>query len=141
MLTNFNFPKSARIHRRLEFRDALDNGVKTVCGDMVIFCRDFSANATISSASKSPPPLPSLGLIVSRKVGGSVQRNQVKRHLRESFRQLRPLLAEVEAFQHKNIVIIARPNLAARTQAEVATSLRYCLKRYERIHKQQVKLP
>lgn len=130
-LTSFTFPKSVRLSQPLEFRSALDKGVKAVCGDMIIFCQEPATSGTHT---------PALGLIVSKKVGPSVTRNKVKRHLRESFRLLRPALTGVEAFKSKNIVIIARPALAARTQVEVAASLRYCLKRLERQQEERLKL-
>jgi ribonuclease P protein component len=63
----------------------------------------------------SPPPTPGrghhqgprLGLAVSRQVGGAVQRNRLKRRLRDAFDELRDRLpADID------YVLIARPGLA-----------------------------
>ena len=48
-----------------------------------------------------------LGLVVSRKVGGSVQRNRTKRVIREWFRRHRSQLPRTA-----DIVVIARPGAA-----------------------------
>jgi ribonuclease P protein component len=59
-----------------------------------------------------------LGLAVSRRVGGSVQRNRARRLLRESFRHLaRPGGRGVD------LVVVARPDLVGRGQAEVDREL------------------
>ena len=44
-----------------------------------------------------------LGLIVSRKVGGAVRRNRIKRLVREFFRQNRERLPD-----HRDFVVIAK---------------------------------
>jgi ribonuclease P protein component len=50
---------------------------------------------------------PRLGLSVSRKVGGAVERNRVKRALRERFAELAPALPP-----GLDVVVIARPGSA-----------------------------
>ena len=50
---------------------------------------------------------PRVGLTVSRKVGGAVERNRVKRLLREASSRVTPTLAS-----DVDLVIVARPGLA-----------------------------
>lgn len=60
-----------------------------------------------------------LGLAVSRRVGGSVERNRARRLLRESFRRLvKPAGPGVD------LVVVARKDLVGRGQAEVDRELR-----------------
>lgn len=55
-----------------------------------------------------------LGLTVSRKVGGAVKRNRVKRLLREVFRRNRAGLTP-----GMDLVVNARPSIAARGYGEL----------------------
>ena len=70
----FSFPKSKRLLNRADFKPAMDSGDKVVCPEMVVLMK------------KSEDGGLRLGLVVSKKVGNSVERNRVKRVLRESFR-------------------------------------------------------
>ncbi len=60
-----------------------------------------------------------LGLAVSRRVGGAVERNRARRLLREGFRRL-----ERAGSPGVDLVVVARAPLARRGQAEVDRELR-----------------
>jgi ribonuclease P protein component len=63
---------------------------------------------------------PRLGLAVSRKVGGAVVRNRLKRRLRGAFEELAPAAARPDA----DYVLAARPGLAEATEERGAGWLR-----------------
>jgi ribonuclease P protein component len=68
-----------------------------------------------------------LGLAVSRRVGGAVERNRARRLLRESFRRLeRPPGAGAD------LVVVARAEIVGRGQAEVDRELRERIRRVRR---------
>jgi len=59
-----------------------------------------------------------LGITVSRKVGGAVRRNHVKRRVREWFRRHRDQLTPPQ-----DLIVIARPGAAELSYAEIAAEL------------------
>ena len=59
-----------------------------------------------------------LGITVSRRVGGAVQRNHVKRRVREWFRHSRVRIQPAQ-----DLVIIAKPGAAELSGAEIAAEL------------------
>ena len=71
-----------------------------------------------------PAPRPRLGMTVSRKVSRSaVQRNRIKRLVRESFRTHAARLPDID------IVVMARPGAAACENLELANSIETLLLR------------
>ena len=68
-----------------------------------------------------------LGLAVSRRVGGAVERNRARRLLREAFRRL-----ERAGAPGLDLVVVARAPLARQGQAEVDRELRERLLRIRR---------
>ena len=80
MAAGEGFPRTARVWRPADFERVFTAG------------RTASANGLVmhAAASQSDPPVARLGVSVSRRVGGAVDRNRWKRRLREAFRRVRP---------------------------------------------------
>ena len=73
------FKKKQKLLRRAEFTNTMDNGFKVVTPFVVLLGRPNQKEAA------------RIGFIVSKKVGGAVVRNLVKRRLREIYRNLKPV--------------------------------------------------
>jgi ribonuclease P protein component len=68
------FPKSARLRKRSEYRRVQERGRRIHGAHFVLFALDVAGGTR-------------LGITVSRKVGTAVQRNRIKRQVREAFRR------------------------------------------------------
>lgn len=111
------FSKQQRLLAKPQFDSVMNNGIKTVCRDFVL----------IASKSKREDETARLGLVVSRKVGGSVERNRIKRCVRESFRQ-----GTDQRLAGRDLVVIARPALKSEdggVRRDVRISFEKCLER------------
>jgi ribonuclease P protein component len=86
-------PSSGRLSRSAEFERVYRQGRSTANRHLVLY--------TFPNPAAERPRL---GLSVSRKVGGAVERNRVKRLLREAFAG-----AEAELRPGQDIVVVARP--------------------------------
>jgi ribonuclease P protein component len=82
-----------RLSRSAEFERVYRQGRSVANRQLVLY--------TFPNASTERPRL---GLSVSRKVGGAVERNKVKRLLREAFAQ-----AENDLLAGQDVVVVARP--------------------------------
>ena len=74
-------PKAARLSRRAEFQ-AVRNAGKSWHGKLMV----------LGALAHGGPEPARCGIVTSRKVGSAVERNRVRRRLREIFRTHRPLL-------------------------------------------------
>ncbi len=98
---------SRRLSRSAEFERVYRQGRSTANRHLVLYT--FPNPSTLS---------PRLGLSVSRKVGGAVERNRVKRLLRESFAR-----AESQLRPGQDIVLVARPDARELAEREGLTGI------------------
>ena len=136
------FPRGSRLRRRVDFLAAQDRGRRFSSPHYLLLVRrrgDEPAGKSGKKVDKKAgeksgkmpgkftESTPRLGITVSRKVGGAVDRNRVKRWVRESYRRLRSL-----APQGMDLVVIARPTAPSSGLAATMTELRSMLERLPR---------
>lgn len=95
-------PSRGRLSRSAEFERVYRQGRSTANRHLVLY--------TFPNAAAERPRL---GLSVSRKVGGAVERNRVKRLLREAFAGAEPGLSPGQ-----DIVVVARPQVGELAERE-----------------------
>jgi ribonuclease P protein component len=100
------FPRSERLRTRSEYAYMYKHGRKLV--DKAFIC--YVVRNTGQGRK--------FGLTVSRKVGGAVTRNRVKRYIREAYRANRQRMDE-----SCSVVIIARPSAATLSCQECASAI------------------
>jgi len=106
-MPSLRFPKSARLSRAGEFARLRREGTS------------FHGKLIVLSVLKAEPEHASrVGIITSRRVGGAVQRNLVRRRLREIIRALRP---QMDRGWH--IVMVARHAAAAAEFARLSAEI------------------
>jgi ribonuclease P protein component len=85
-----NFPRSARLSRHADFERVYKQGRRHFSASMTVFYRQRQEG--------TGPGIPAaegvrIGFTVSKALGGAVQRNRMRRRLREAVRHCRPLPA------------------------------------------------
>lgn len=105
------FTKKERIRKRKEYLTVYKQGV-----------RGYSENFTII-VSRNHSGAKRLGITVTKKVGNAVQRNRIKRLLREFFR-----LNKSDIADSQDIVIIVKGNIAKLNYHDVSRQLERLIK-------------
>ena len=103
------FSRDDRLRKRREFEECYASGVRVSGRHIQVFL-----------LAGAPGGRPRLGISVPRRVGGSVERNRVRRRLREIFRRHRSLLPASSL----SLVINARPSAAAAEFTELLEDYR-----------------
>jgi ribonuclease P protein component len=100
--------------RSQDFKRVVKSGKRRVLGSFVVVTapRDGCDGGERNEKSRR------LGVTVSKRVGNAVVRNQLKRRIREWFRQARAGLPD-----RSDIVVIARPSARDLSATEVVTLL------------------
>jgi ribonuclease P protein component len=113
-----SFGPIRRLSRHAEFVYAQREGRRVTTAHFVLL---VSARRAPAATEAAPAPA-RLGIVTSRKIGGAVQRNRVRRLCRECFRQWPDLLpAGVD------LVVIARPGAPEMALASVEAEWRAAL--------------
>ncbi|HIJ64751.1 MAG TPA: ribonuclease P protein component [Candidatus Hydrogenedentes bacterium] len=89
------FPRHERLTRKRDFAEAYARGAKRVGRDFIGYVVRREGQGR------------KFGCAVSRKIGGAVVRNRVKRYLREAYRTHRNEFAD-----DAHLVVVARPSAA-----------------------------
>jgi ribonuclease P protein component len=105
------FQQADRLRRSAEFRRVTARGQRAASGSFVVLVSE-------SARTARDPARCRLGITVSRKVGGAVVRNHVKRRIREWFRAERGSLG-----RGVDWVVIARPPAASLPRSEAEAEL------------------
>jgi ribonuclease P protein component len=112
------FPKSEHLRYGYQFRRVYDNGCKFVGRLLVLYALNPEPGPSPAKALRA------VGFVSSRRVGGAVVRNRARRLLRETYRRYRQRLpSDVQ------MVLVARPAIADKKQAEVEAELQTLWKR------------
>ena len=105
----YTYPKTRRILKTIEYKRVFNHGIKIVCPHLVML------HAANECASR-------IGIVASRKVGGAVTRNRIKRTMREIYRTLPDPISG-------DLVIIARHAAGAGSYKDLALAFDQCYKR------------
>ncbi|MFA9459245.1 ribonuclease P protein component [Thiohalorhabdus methylotrophus] len=105
------FPQTARLKTASQFREVFNAGRKTVGRYFVVFQRQRETGP------------PRLGLAVGKRVGNAVQRNRLKRLVRESFRHKQGPLSG------RDLVVVARGTAAQASRDQLVQDLSRCWQR------------
>lgn len=108
----FSFGRAQRLRGSREFARLKRDGERRACGGLLLNWHRSGVGSEVR-----------LGLVTSRRLGGSVIRSRVRRLIREAFR-----LNQHEITGPACLVLVARPSIVGKNLAMVERDLRRCLR-------------
>jgi ribonuclease P protein component len=118
------FPKSKHLLRHADFQRVYQSGRRQFTGNMTVFFLRRTSAAADAVASDSLR----VGFTVGKVLGGSVERNRIKRRMREAVRTSWPALdAPVDVVFHPRKSVLGMPY--AEVASEVARALQLAIQR------------
>jgi len=115
------FPKSKRLLKHADFQRVYQNGRRQFTGNMTVFFLRRAVEAASTQGAR-------VGLTVGKVLGGAVERNRIKRRMREAVRLAGPLCEEaVDVVFNPRKSVLTMP--FAELSAEVARGLRLAAQR------------
>ena len=119
-----SFPKSKRLLRHSDFQRVYQAGRRQFTGNMTV----FFLRRTVSGAGTTSGDSMRVGFTVSKALGGSVERNRLKRRMREAVRISWPAVnAPVDVVFHPRKSVLELP--FAQVTSEVARGIQLALQR------------
>lgn len=113
------------------YSKAYSSGKKQITHNVVVYAmRDYTAEK-LRKARPDKKYINRIGLTVSKKVGGAVERNRVKRIIREGYRQID------RSFDLKKgyiIIIVARAASLNAKSIDIFQDLKYAMKKLNMYH-------
>jgi ribonuclease P protein component len=109
------FRPQDRVRKRSEYQVIYDKGLRIPSGSFVLFVMRNAAGR------------PRLGITVTRRIGGAVERNRAKRLIREIFRRHRSELADVD------IVVNGRSGLPGADYHRLESEFLARLRRFRKV--------
>jgi ribonuclease P protein component len=107
-MPKLTLPAGSHLRRRKDIRRVFDAGRSSASGPVVVYAAGGGGSAA-----------PRYGLVVGRKWGRAVQRNRIRRRLREAFRHARPDLPHGFDF-----LLLPRADFGELRTAEIEKHLR-----------------
>jgi ribonuclease P protein component len=128
---NFRFPSTMRLKKKTEFTHVFREGVtwKGSYFSLHLLLRTGGVLPRKKDGALLQEEGPRLGMVVTRKVGSAVERNRIKRKIREAFRKTAHRLPAVD--------LVIRPNAACKEAPEEEIS--QCLERAVKMALESVK--
>ncbi len=105
MIPSLRFPKSKRLLRHADFQHVYQLGKRQFTGNMTVFFLRRSSDTTTQSPSGELRG----GLTVGKVLGNSVERNRIKRRMREAVRQWQDWDAPVDVVFNPRKSVIDLP--------------------------------